>query len=283
MPTTTGASKAGSCPTQELVDAYETKDGVPVLNLAKPYLDDAHTQPNYNTANTLYNKNNPYLNRDPRFYSTVYYNGCNRYLTESTTKVNTYVGADCGISNDVTVRRYTRTGYYLRKFNNPASSSVSGTDGYMPVFRLAELYLNFAEAAGESVGADTPVSSTVAGSAAMTAREAVNAVRARVGMPGLPTGLDKTTFIQRYRNERRVELAFEEHRFFDVRRWKILSETDSAVSGMKITKNGTSYTYERISFPRQTGADRYLLFPLEQSEVNKMTQATGVDWQNPGW
>ena len=213
----------------------------------------------------------------------MYYNGCNRYLTESTTKVNTYVGADCGISNDVTVRRYTRTGYYLRKFNNPASSSVSGTDGYMPVFRLAELYLNFAEAAGESVGADTPVSSTVAGSAAMTAREAVNAVRARVGMPGLPTGLDKTTFIQRYRNERRVELAFEEHRFFDVRRWKILSETDSAVSGMKITKNGANYTYERISFPRQTGADRYLLFPLEQSEVNKMTQATGVDWQNPGW
>jgi hypothetical protein len=52
---------------------------------------------------------------------------------------------------------------------------------------------------------------------------------------------------------------------------------------MKITKNGTSYSYERISFPRQTGADRYLLFPLEQSEVNKMTQATGVDWQNPGW
>ena len=283
MPTTTGASKAGSCPTQELVDAYETKDGVPVLNLAKPYLDDAHTQPNYNTANTLYNKSNPYLNRDPRFYSTVYYNGCNRYLTESTTKVNTYVGGDCGISNDVTVRRFTRTGYYLRKFNNPASSSVSGTDGYIPVFRLAELYLNFAEAAAESAGADSPVSSTVAGSTAMTAREAVNAVRTRVGMPGLPAGLDKTTFIQRYRNERRVELAFEEHRFFDVRRWKILSETDSAVSGMKITKNGTSYTYERISFPRQTGADRYLLFPLEQSEVNKMTQATGVDWQNPGW
>ena len=282
-PITVGVLKAGPGPSQELVDAYETKDGVPVLNLAKPYLDEAHLQPNYNTANTLYNKTNPYLNRDPRFYATVYYNGCNRYLSESTTKVYTNVGGNCGISNDVTTTRFTRTGYYLRKFNNPAASSTGGTDGCMPVFRLAELYLNFAEAALEAFGPDGKVEATVAGSSSMSAADAVNAVRSRVGMPALPSGLDKNAFRLRYRNERRVELAFEEHRFFDVRRWKILSETDSVVSGMRITGTGAGATYERISFPRKTGDDRYLLFPLPQAEVNKMTQATGINWQNPGW
>ncbi|MBR0175780.1 MAG: RagB/SusD family nutrient uptake outer membrane protein, partial [Bacteroidales bacterium] len=228
-------------------------------------------------------KTNPYLNRDPRFYATVYYNGCNRYLSESTTKVYTNVGGNCGISNDVTTTRFTRTGYYLRKFNNPAASSTGGTDGCMPVFRLAELYLNFAEAALEAFGPDGKVESTVAGSSSMSAADAVNAVRARVGMPSLPSGLDKNAFRLRYRNERRVELAFEEHRFFDVRRWKILFETDSVVSGMRITGTGAGATYERISFSRKTGDDRYLLFPLPQAEVNKMTQATGIEWQNPGW
>ena len=64
----------------------------------------------------------------------------------------------------------------------------------------------------------------------MTAREAVNKVRERVGMPALPEGLTKDQFEIRYRNERRVELAFEGHRYFDVRRWKILSETDGFVT-----------------------------------------------------
>lgn len=283
LPITTGASKAGPGPSQELVDSYETKDGKPVLDLARPYLDDAHLKPNYNAGNTMYDKANPYRNRDPRFYATVYYNGCNRFLTESTTKVETFVDGNCGISNDVTSKRYTRTGYYLRKFNNPESSSTGGNDGYMPVFRLAELYLNFAEAGSEAYGPDTKVASSVDGGKSLSARDAVNAVRERVGMPGLPAGLDKDAFTLRYRNERRVELAFEDHRFFDVRRWKILSDTDAVVSGMRITKSGADYTYDRISFPRQTAGDRYLLFPLLQSEVNKMNQATNDEWQNPGW
>lgn len=283
MPITAGASKAGPGPSQELVDAYETTNGQPVLDLSKPYLDKDHLQPNYNTANTLYSKTNPYANRDPRFYATVYYNGCNRYLTEAATKVYTYVGGNCGISNDVTSKRFTRTGYYLRKFNNPGSSSNGGNDGYMPVFRLAELYLNFAEAAAEAQGPDAKISSTVAGSTAMSARDAVNAIRNRVDMPAIPTGLSKDAFILRYRNERRVELAFEEHRFFDVRRWNILSETDAVVTGMRITHTGAVDTYERISFSRSNADDRYLLFPLPQSEANKMKRATGDEWQNPGW
>jgi hypothetical protein len=104
-------------------------------------------------------------------------------------------------------------------------------------------------------------------------------------MPPLPSGLSKDDFEKRYRNERRVELAFEEHRFFDVRRWKILNETDSFVTGMKITKDDAGkYTYTRIKLAtRPTNADKYLLYPIKQTEVSKMNAFTGANWQNPGW
>jgi hypothetical protein len=199
--------------------------------------------------------------------------------------VETYAGGgNCGISDKVTDTRFTRTGYYLRKFNNFRSGPTVDADGYMKIYRLGELYLNFAEAACQAYGADVPAVSTVGGSP-MTAREAVNAVRTRAAMPPLPGGLSKADFEKRYRNERRIELAFEEHRFFDVRRWKILNETDAFVTGMRITKapDGT-YTYTRFKLAdRNTNSDKYLMYPIRQDEVLKMEEATGVPWQNPFW
>jgi len=197
--------------------------------------------------------------------------------------VETYVGGNCEISDDVTETRHTRTGYYMRKFNNYKSGENSDYDGYMKIFRLGELYLNFAEAAYHSVGPDVTVASNVGGEA-MSARDAVNKIRTRVQMPELPTGLSKDAFETRYRNERRVELAFEEHRFFDVRRWKILNETDDFVTGMRITKENDVYSYNRIKLKeRGTNADKYLLYPINQSDVSKMEYNTGENWQNPGW
>lgn len=202
----------------------------------------------------------------------------------SPTPVQTYVGGNCGISSDITEKRYTRTGYYLRKFNNYKSNVSLDTDGLMKMFRLGELYLNFAEAAYHSAGADVKVASTVSGGQSMSARDAVNKVRERVDMPAIPSGLSNTDFEKRYRNERRVELAFEEHRYYDVRRWKILNETDGFVTGMRITKSGSTYNYDRIKLNnRGTNTDKYLLQPITQSEVTKMEQYTGQDWQNPGW
>jgi hypothetical protein len=199
------------------------------------------------------------------------------------TPVETFVGGNCAISDRLTDVRYTRTGYYMRKFNNYRSNANVDADGLMKIFRLGELYLNFAEAAALSVGADAPVASTVGGSP-LSAREAVNAVRARAEMPPLPAGLTKDEFEKRYRNERRVELAFEEHRFFDVRRWKILNETDGFVTGMRITKEEDDYVYTRIKLStRQTTADKYLLYPIIQTEVSKMNAFTADAWQNPGW
>jgi hypothetical protein len=82
-----------------------------------------------------------------------------------------------------------------------------------------------------------------------------------------------------------VEFAFEEHRFFDVRRWKILKETDGFVTGMRITKEaGNKYVYNRFKLQdRGTNADKYLMFPIHLNEVSKMEAFTGENWQNPGW
>jgi len=154
----------------------------------------------------------------------------------------------------------------------------------MKVFRLAELYLNFAEAAANTSGPETAVAGKASGAAALSAREAVNKVRARAEMPPLPSGLSAEEFQLRYRNERRIELAFEEHRFFDVRRWKILNETDQFVTGMRIIKENGNYSYNRFKLhERGTNSEKYLIFPISLSEVSKMESFTGENWQNPGW
>jgi hypothetical protein len=280
LPVTAGMLKAGAGPSQELVDSYEMRDGTqPVLG----YSDNDHLQPVINPEAVLYDPANPYENRDPRFYASIYYNGAPRALPAGSSVVETYVGGNCGISGEVTDVRFTRTGYYMRKFNNHRSNSSLEADGYMKIYRLGELYLNFAEAACQAYGPDQPVASSVGGSA-LSAREAVNAIRARAGMPPLPAGMNRQDFEKRYRNERRVELAFEEHRFFDVRRWKILNETDAFVTGMRITKNGDNYVYTRFKLAnRGTNADKYLMYPVRQDDVVKMRTYTGISWQNPGW
>jgi hypothetical protein len=198
--------------------------------------------------------------------------------------VETFVGngvadGNCAISSSTSNIKNTRTGYYMRKFNSVESDISNPDDGYFKIFRLAELYLNFAEAAYKASGPDNSYNG-------LSAVGALNKIRARVGMPELPQGMSNTDFEKRYRNERRIELAFEEHRFFDVRRWKILEQTDKGVSGMKITKDANeNLTYERISMmvARQTYTNKYLMFPIPQDDVSKMLQYTGMNWQNPGW
>lgn len=287
--------KAGTCPTQELVDAYETADGQPVLDMDKPYLDEKHTQPNYNKANTLYDPNKPYENRDPRFYASIYYNGSRRkalwgfsevkesyenYPAPAGNRVRvitTYVGEpQTGISNSV--RKATRTGYFERKFLHPNSGNDNPVGGAnYKYFRLGEVILNFAEAAAEDGKLDE-------------AAAAVNEIRARVGMPPLPP-LSKENLIKRIHSERRVELAMEEHRFFDVRRWSSpsgdLSQTDKWVTAMEITRNpdGT-FTYKRRvvrDTERRNYTNKFLVMPIPLAEANRLLSITGANWQNPGW
>lgn len=291
-PIIAGHIRAGSCPTQELVDAYETTDGKPVLNLDKPYLDEQHLQPNYNADNTLYDPKNPYANRDPRLQGTIYYNTAHAHILESVPVPTIYTGEGAKHEISATSLTQTRTGYYIHKYFNITSNRTTFADGYFRVFRLAELYLNYAEAACEAAeGGNIPTE----------AYNAVNAVRSRAGMPALPSGLTQEQFRARVRNERRVEFAFEDHRFFDVRRWKTLDQS-KYVTGMRpieeikeieetdgegnVTKTEERIVkdYERfVVSTRKATSDKYLRIPVPGAEVQRLKQATGKDFQNDSW
>ena len=274
LPITKGQKSCGFCPTQELVDSYETIDGEPILDLENPYADKEHLVPNYNKKNKLYDPQNPYANRDPRFYGSIYYNGAPRFIAKpDSVTVYTYEGGNCGISEAPTETFNTRTGYYLRKYNQNTSDEDGNHDGHMNEARMAEMYLNLAECACEAGHISD-------------ALDAVNMVRERAGMPIIEEGIEQNYLRLRIRNERRVELAYENFRFWDVRRWKIINQTEEHVTGMKITKESNGkYTYTRFPFAERIGKgqDKYLLYPLYEDEVNKMLELTGVDWQNPGW
>lgn len=288
--------KSGTCPSQELVDAYGTIDGKPVLDLQDPYLDEKHTQPNYNEDNTLYDPSNPYANRDPRFYASIYYNGSKRKalwnfaevpesyenypapMGNRTRIISTYVGEPrTGIHPSR--RSATRTGYYERKFLHPNSGNDNPIPGAnFKLFRLGEVILNFAEAAAMAGHIEEAIT-------------AVNKIRARAGMPPIPVGLSQEELVTRIKHERRVELAMEEHRYFDVRRWTSpggdLSETDKWITAMEITRHpdGT-YTYDRRPVretPRKNYTSKWLRIPIPLDEANRLMSITGENWQRPGW
>ena len=297
LPSTPGQLKAGPCPSQELVDCHETVDGEPILDLANPYEDDAHRQPNYNRANTTYDPQNPYENRDPRFYASIYYNGSKRHcywkVTEDPKCIENYP-AEPGTRTHIIATypeepftglmgagqggQRTRTGYYERKFLHPyAAPTYPGSAGAnFKMFRLGEAILNFAEAAAEAGHEDEAIA-------------AVNEIRSRVGMPGLDAGLSGDELMLRIRNERRVELAMEGFRYYDVRRWSLpsgdLSETDRYLTAARVTRNGDgTYSYARqLVGERMCYQNKFLWLPIPLNEANLMTTLTGVNWQNPGW
>ncbi len=289
--------KVGTCPSQELVDAFETTDGQPILNLQSPYKDEKHIQPNYNTSNTTYDPANPYANRDPRFYADIYYNGSKRkcwwaydevqgcienYPGTKGNRVRTIAtwNGEPMTGIDQTKRYATRTGYYIRKFLHPfCGDDYSVGAPCFKYYRLAEVTLNFAEAAAMTGAHDAE------------AIAAVNEIRDRVGMPPLPSNIGHEELIRRIKNERRVEFAMEGNRYFDVRRWTKptgdLSATDKWVGAMDITRNADgTFTYNRRpvrAAERKCYTNKFLKVPLDASEANVMHSLTGEVWQNPGW
>lgn len=270
LPITEGSVRAGISPSQELVDCYETIDGeIPVLG----YRDADHLVPILNPKAVSYNDADPYKNRDPRLIASIYYNGAPYILGEN--QVWIYEGSAC--FNSMTDPTRTRTGYYLRKYSNfKTNKNIGNQDGYFKMYRLATLYLNYAEAAAEACTGVVPEKAV----------QVVNKIRNRVGMPSIPTTISKEDFIQKVRNERRIELAFEESRFYDVRRWKILNQTDRVVTGMRAVKNEDgSFTYSRyvVNNQRKAFDDKFLLFPIPGDEVIRLKNKTGIDIQNPGW
>jgi len=228
-------------PTQELIDAFEMTNGKPISDPASGY-----------------NENNPYANRDPRMALTINYNT----RTFKSKPVETFVDGKDGLNSNINA---TKTGYYMRKFMNEAVTwnvqSVTNSRRPWVVFRYAEILLNYAEALNEAQG---PVADVY---------KYVNMVRQRTGvaLPALPAGLTKDEMRLRIQNERRVELCFEGHRFYDVRRWKIAETVlNKPVTGMRITKNTNgTYNYQRFEVERRVFTTRNYWFPFSQSTVNR--------------
>jgi hypothetical protein len=269
IPSRPGTYKAGTCPSQELVDAYDMQaTGEPAIT---GYSDADHLQPIINTSSG-YDPQNPYAGRDPRFYATVWYNGASYDNINGTIHtVETYDGGSDQLLKAAPNRLNTHTGYYLRKYIDPQIQYTQASHARFKLYRLAEIYLNLAEAANEAYGPTQKV------------YDAINAIRERAGMPDIPDGLTKDQMRIRIRRERRVEMPWEEQRFWDVRRWKILSSTDQLVTGMEITKNpDNTFTYNRfVSERRNAWQDKYLIFPIPTQDVSTIPDFSAH--QNPGW
>lgn len=245
---------AGLNPTQEIVDAYEMNNGI------APFNDDGSVN-----AASGYDPNNPYANREPRFYATILYNGA-QWQNRG---VEAFVGGADGIA--IGQHNRTQTGYFIRKFLDENVVIANGNSRYSTwiLYRLGTLLLDFAEAHNEASGPTPEV------------YNAVNQIRSRAGLPWLAEGLSKDQMREKIRHERRIEMAFEDNRFWDVRRWKIAEKAfNIQTHGMRITKSGNTLDYKRVPVrSRFFKENQWDLFPIPQSEINKNAQLK----QNPGW
>ena len=233
-------------PSQNLVDAYETKSGR-TFDWNDPEM-----------------AADPYANRDPRLDKTVYRNGSKFRETV----IATYIGGRNGRG----VPDATKTGYYLKKLVDESLDLLQNRTSYhcWPVFRLAEIYLNYAEALNEYAPSDPAVASSL------------NMCRKRngVGMPAVADGLSSDGMREAIRRERRVELAFEGHRYWDVKRWMIAVDVLNApVYGIEI-ENSEPPVYRRVVVESRTFTPKMYFYPIPQSVLS----VPSVDWpQNPLW
>lgn len=237
-------------PLHNIVDDYETVNG----KLPK---DDP-----------TYDPQNPYVNRDPRFYASILYDGAPFKGRE----VETFLpGGKDSNEGALSPHNATLTGYYERKFldesiTNPSAANAGSTP--WTFCRLAEIYLNYAEAMYNLGNEDV-------------CREYINKIRKRpsVDMPEVTES--GAALLARLQNERRIELAFEEHRYFDVRRWRIAPQVLSEDSErMTIIKDASGKkTYKVETFQERNFNDRNYLMPIPQAEIEKNPLLV----QNPGY
>ncbi|WP_346239366.1 RagB/SusD family nutrient uptake outer membrane protein [Niabella insulamsoli] len=259
-PTLSRNQGGGTVPTQEFAEAFTMSDG---------------------SDYTPTDLSSQYKNRDPRFNVTVGYNGSNYGGLGS---IQTKIGDGATIDGlNMVIDRSTNTGYYLRKFldfNIDFSKANPGTAFHLfPMIRLADVLLLYAEAMNEAYGPDADPRGY-----GLTAKAAVQQVRARAGFKAndkyLINVTDAQTMRQKIKNERRVELAFEEQRYFDLRRWMDGDLLNQPVTGIRIDQVGSSQTsnYFTVDALRSFEPKMYL-HPIPLQETMISPQIT----QNPGW
>lgn len=242
-PVGTRGGQSGICPTQNLVDAYE-----------------------YIGAETM----NPYENRDPRFEASIVHNGStwNGKVIDMTPDGN----------YDSRVNGASKTGYYLKKFLAPNLNLIEGgsTDHIWPLYRYAEVLLNYAEAMSEAYGPDADPNGY-----GLTARQALTEVRnsASTSLAPVTTG-SKDEFRQAVKQERRIELAFEDHRYWDLLRWKdaetVLNRSIKGVVAKKNSLGGVQYSYRTVA--TRSFSSRHYYMPFTRKEI---ANSAGTITQNP--
>jgi len=238
-------------PTNNFVKLFEMSNGY--------YIDE---------AGSGYDANNPYLNRDPRFYKTIIYQG------------STWQGATVDMSTSTTQfpAGTFLTGYFVRKFLPEQIKKNTTTTSYHNwIFsRLAEMYLDYAEAMNEVEGPTQRV------------RDAVNAVRSRSGVVDLPVALtgDQSSMRKRIQRERAIELSFEEQRWWDARRWSTGADGELAEKWfggpfyrVTITKSGNNVSYNENTYFTRIYQPHNNLYPIPLSEMYINTLYV----QNPGY
>lgn len=250
-------------PTQNLVDAYELTNG---------------KLPSDPTSG--YDPQNPYVNRDPRFSESVLYNDAQFFdpVSRTTRPMEYWVDKNSltiggrESSRGPSAHNASLTGYNFRKYTDegkPADAS-GANENISPFiyFRKAEFYLNYAEC-------------QIALGNESEARAAISTVRARVGMPAVTES--GAALLTKYRNERRVELAMEELRLDDIRRWKIgPAALGVPATGVKVLKNGSimEYQFGQIVDGARKWHDKMYLLPIPFPEIQKSTNTLT---QNPGY
>jgi len=260
--------------TEDLVESFPMKNGYPI---------------NDPTNRGNYDPTNPYLNRDPRFYSVIFYNGLS-VLQEGVTPATTMYtfenfvgGKDARLSTSTN----SRTNYHIKKFVymglNWSNSTIKKAQHAKFFFRWAHLCLNFAEAANHVVG---PLNTVKYG---LSAKDVIKDLRARKTYDNA-AGFTADPFLEEValagdvkfdelvKNERRLETCFEGLRFYDLRRWSTtLNDLNNPAHGVDIVKTETSTTYSKVEVEARNFKSAYL--PIPYSEIIKMSNLV----QNEGW
>lgn len=249
-------------PSQNLVDAFPTASGYPIDDL-----------------NSGYDASQPYENRDPRFYATIFYNGANYKGSD----VETFAGGvDALGAAGVNTTNASRSGYYLRKWVSEQADIDPANNinafHYFSLFRKVEVFLNFAEAANEAFGPNGDPEGF-----GYTAVDAIREVRRRAGISQPDAYLnsianDQEAMRELIRNERRIELCFENHYFYDIRRWK--EPLNTPVRGMSVTKSGINFNYNEFTIYTPQFDESFMYYgPLPFNETLKTPSIV----QNAGW
>ncbi len=256
--------------TQEQVDAYFMNDGKTISESA------LYSEIGFTTVNNV-KVYNMYLNREPRFYASVTYNnsifqGGNM---SAAAPISFFFLGGSGKNGHAT--DFTKTGYLVRKNVNPTTNNGSGGNGTratrtLCLFRLAEVYLNYVEALNEFSPGNADILIYL------------NKIRERAGVPqygsvNLPAPSDQATMRSRIWQERRIELAFESHRWFDVRRWKIAAQVMGDMHGMDVNKNDDTFYKRVVASTHLFRSPASYFFPIRQYEMDRAKLVV----QNPGW